>query len=799
MVIAQASFASGQPRQRSAKIRIAPAPPAREGLGNLYLVLEGGNERLCANFIDVAVRSYFSSETNNAISGLMRSMRVGSSAAANAAGPEEEHLDIGATGLVVRESELYIAQLLPSQVYIFRENELNSLPDASVNSDSGRAVLPFDKEIELFRATLEEGDTIAITSSSLARTLREREIRGMLVRYSPEECVQQMTALAAQRGVTECDVLVLRASGRRPTMLESPPRVEQRPAVAVPPPVRPLVSAQREAGRGAAGLEATVTARERPSKTPLAVAADLALGLALLLIMLPSLLIRVLGRLLLPGGSKGSDADSRRGRNRSEDQPKSEYTRRREAIAGDAMDLAELNKEVLQANKSTVLKSWPEASEESKGFLRGIWSAAFSGNDPLARRRRSGRRLGPGSAILLFSIAVLMVMVAVLAIRREEAPTTTAASPTLAAQATEAVAADSEPPPDPDSAKDFAAAKAHFDAALKEKERGPALAALQDANDAADRAGRAGYNPAEVNRLLAQIQAEQDRLNQVYRLVTSATIGEFEATGVGLAGVRQLDVREDIQYVVDAVQGQLREYRVAKRGSTVLKTGEQVGQVAVGEIVAVVARDLSLLVVDKAYNVFSIVPDRPVQLLRIRGTDQWKLPVAMDNFANNFYVLDPAANRIHKYQPTANGYEVDPANYFDTSEDVDVSTARDMAIDGDVFILFSDNTIMRFRGGKQIGFQVRGLDRPILKARRIFTDLDTDSLYVVDEGNTRIVELDKREGNEGQFLRQFLYRGADDFFADIRGIWVSELDGRLLILGKESLRQFVLPKLIEGQ
>ena len=45
------------------------------------------------------------------------------------------------------------------------------------------------------------------------------------------------------------------------------------------------------------------------------------------------------------------------------------------------------------------------------------------------------------------------------------------------------------------------------------------------------------------------------------------------------------------------------------------------------------------------------------------------------------------------------------------------------------------------------------------------------------------------------FLRQFLFRGADDFFAEVRGFWVQEAEGRLLVLGADSLRQFVLPRL----
>ena len=69
----------------------------------------------------------------------------------------------------------------------------------------------------------------------------------------------------------------------------------------------------------------------------------------------------------------------------------------------------------------------------------------------------------------------------------------------------------------------------------------------------------------------------------------------------------------------------------------------------------------------------------------------------------------------------------------------------------------------------------------------------------MDPSDKRIVEIDKREGSEGAFIRQFKYAGSDDFFADIRDIWVSEIDGKLIVLGKDSIRQFVLPRVQESE
>lgn len=416
--------------------------------------------------------------------------------------------------------------------------------------------------------------------------------------------------------------------------------------------------------------------------------------------------------------------------------------------------------------------------------------------DPLMRGRRSGGGLGAGSMILVFSIVVVLAMFVVLFIRREEAPTD---SPPTEVGVTET--------PDPGSAaatedvqenpaEVFARAKAFYETAVNEEDDGQSKAALQDAVDAANQAGRLGYAVSEVNRLLAQIDDERDLRNKVTRVATSATITEFAEAGPGLA-IEQIDVYQDRQYVIDAVNGQLMEFTDPKQGKTVLRVGEQVGQVGAGDILAVVTRDLSLLVIDSNFNVFSIVPDQRPQQLRIAGTDQWKDPVAFDTFQNNLYVLDRIANRIHKYIPTPGGYEVEPTDFFDPAEEVDISTARDMAIDGDIYVLLEDNSISKYRGGQQMRFQIRGLDRPLQSATMIFTTQEADSLFVVDEGNRRIIEVDTRDGNEGMFLRQFLFRGADDFFADIRGIWLQPEEGRLLVLGASSLRQFVLPKLLD--
>lgn len=799
MDVAQASLADGLPRSSSARISVETSPPDREDIGSLFLLLEGGTERLCRAFADVAVRAYFSPETGSPISGLMRSMRVGSSAVAREASPEEEHLDIGATGLVVRGDELYIAQLLPSQVYIFRDNELNALPEESAAPPSEPGGLPFNKDIELFRATLEPGDTIAVTSSVIARAVRHREIRGLIARYDAITCVNQLGALAAQRGVVEGDILLLRSEALEETVDATSPPLEQpalhqaRPAASTdyPIPAPPSTRSGREPDWSSAALETTMTAHDRPRKSTGRAILDVVISIPLMIFFLPAMAIRGLIR-LLAGGRPQQDPGAA---GRSSAPPETEYERRRAAIAAGPADLEDLNRQILNPSGDAIPRSWPDAPvSRGRGLFGGIWRITRGNDDPLRRGRRRSGGLGAGSLILLFSIVVVVAMFIVLFIRREEAPTDALSAQSSGTETPEVASPETTADSQAQATDAFVRAKSFYDAALKEGDDSQAKTALGDASDAANRAGSLGYTISEVNRLLAQIDDERDLRNRVTRVATSATITEFGESGAGHA-LEQIAVYRDRQYVIDAVNGQVMEFTDPKRGQTVLRVGEQIGQVGVADIIAVVSRDLSLLVIDSNFNVFSIVPDQRPQQLRVVGTDQWKDPVAFDNFQNNFYVLDRIANRIHKYIPTPGGYEVEPSDFFDPAEEVDTSTARDMAIDGDIYILLEDNSILKYRAGQQVRFQVRDLDRPIQLASKIFTSQESDSLFIVDEGNRRIIEVDIRDGNEGVFLRQFLFRGADDFFADIRGIWVRQSDGRLLVLGADSLRQFVLPKL----
>jgi len=75
----------------------------------------------------------------------------------------------------------------------------------------------------------------------------------------------------------------------------------------------------------------------------------------------------------------------------------------------------------------------------------------------------------------------------------------------------------------------------------------------------------------------------------------------------------------------------------------------------------------------------------------------------------------------------------------------------DLAIDGFVYLLFSDGSVMKFSGGQPQPFAQEGLYPPLENPVGIYASPDADSVFVMDRDGARVVEFSK----EGKFVRQY--------------------------------------------
>ncbi len=799
--IGAAAVSNGITRQDSPRIHAQREPADRSGLGDLYLLVQGGSDRQAASFSQAVASSYYSDESEGIASALVQSMRQAAQSVSidmDLTSPGER---LGATCAVHAGDQLFLAQLLPSQVFVLRDGELNALP-AELQPESFRDPVP-DQDVEIFRVELDPHDVVVLASTEFRRALTEREIQGLLQGRSAQRAAHDLCSVAAQRGGATCGVVVLgvgaetaapvaeaAADGAWTSAVPSGAMPTNGQASRTPTPTAP------ESEWDSAGYRREGLSEIQPQRSPVQRIMGLPLTVLLMVLVLPVMAVRGLVRLVT-------------GRSNSAPPPMPTPAPAPMPAAAGGADAMEDDWSSLRSLRAAGPGGSGRAADapQATPALSAVGGPLRGGQDTYRYRPRRSLP-GPGTLLFGVSLVLLVVMAAVLFLRNSESAPgsldtgltddTQAGQVGVAAETTESPLVGAER-----AATLFADAETRYREALArdpDENRAATLLVLRDAKDLANQALTADVERTlapDINRLLSQIGREEDRLNRVRTVVTSATIGDFDSAGVGSAA-EQMDVRVDAKYVIDATTGRVVSFETARQGATVLRKGDVVSSITVQDPIAVVNRALNVLVLDSRYNLVSLQPDQNPRLLRITGTETWRTPVAFDNFNNNFYVLDPGANAIHKYQATAGGYEVAPSSYLPATTDVDLSSAIDMAIDGDIFVLMSDASVLRLRGGQRETFEIKGLDGDTLKATRLFTEVETDSLYLIDSANKRIVEIDKREETAGEFVRQFKYAGSDDFFADIRSIWVSEIDGKLIVLGRDSVRQFVLPTIQDG-
>lgn len=355
---------------------------------------------------------------------------------------------------------------------------------------------------------------------------------------------------------------------------------------------------------------------------------------------------------------------------------------------------------------------------------------------------------------------------------------------------------------------------------------GSAQAALQAASDPAAPADVARVQLAEAQgqvqqaldlfpdnadaaSLGASIQTKLDEVNQIvplYKLITLQPLGgagsqpeqlivQGSRVFIGDTGLDRVT-----RYGLDEVSGLIPETAgstVAERGQ-VLSDGQVVGELtdiawgaAGGE-----RRSSNLLILDSNRNLVEVDSATGLTPLAVADREQWVTPRLTEGYNGNFYLLDSGSGKILRYLPTADGYGTPPDNYLEGDAAIDLSRAVDMAIDGNIWILYSDGTVQTFFQGRQQPFVLETPpDGPITDPRAIYTGSAAgaaQTLYIADSGGGRILEYDKN----GAYLRQF--RPADktdqEKLRRMTDLQVDELNRTFYILASDGLYRTDIPE-----
>lgn len=112
--------------------------------------------------------------------------------------------------------------------------------------------------------------------------------------------------------------------------------------------------------------------------------------------------------------------------------------------------------------------------------------------------------------------------------------------------------------------------------------------------------------------------------------------------------------------------------------------------------------------------------------------------------------------------------------------------AVSLAIDGNIYVLKSDGSFLKFYTGDQVAFEIKGLDKAFSNPTKVIKDVDLTNIYVADSGNNRVVVLD----DAGNLVKQFV--ATDDSWNNIRSIGVSRDEKTLFVLSGSKVYQVAL-------
>jgi len=193
----------------------------------------------------------------------------------------------------------------------------------------------------------------------------------------------------------------------------------------------------------------------------------------------------------------------------------------------------------------------------------------------------------------------------------------------------------------------------------------------------------------------------------------------------------------------------------------------------------------TLMILDRAGHLLQYDPSFELQMLRALDVADWRQPSEATGYFGRLYVLDRQANQMFRYVLTNSGYQGGVSGYFPAETSPNMSTANDVAIDGNVYVLHETGIIAKFSEGVSVPFEPRNLDVPLSSpsAMAITGFMDEDGyVYIADAGNQRVVQLSKT----GDFIQQ--YRTPDDQgLADLRSIYVDEGRKELFFLAGDAL------------
>lgn len=305
-----------------------------------------------------------------------------------------------------------------------------------------------------------------------------------------------------------------------------------------------------------------------------------------------------------------------------------------------------------------------------------------------------------------------------------------------------------------------------------------------------------------IRDLSGRIQVELQGLLQVRSLYSlDFPLVSFPAD----ADPHRVVVFDQDVYVLDRGRQMVEYFRtdasrtlVEEARGPIVREGDVVEGVTVGRLVDIAWQPripgfvdkASLLILDRNNNLFRYNNVDETTYVRLAGAEQLGSISQVESYSGRLYLVDDQQSQVWRYSPAGLGYDEPPDGWFGSGVQVNLAGVVATGIDGDIWMLMEDGTILRYSQGQQLPFS---LDTSAgLTGRMVDMSLgaaNEDNLYLADGNLDRILVFDK----QGNYVEQF-QAAENDALRGLRGLYLDNVTGTLFILTQSSLYAHSLPR-----
>ena len=170
-------------------------------------------------------------------------------------------------------------------------------------------------------------------------------------------------------------------------------------------------------------------------------------------------------------------------------------------------------------------------------------------------------------------------------------------------------------------------------------------------------------------------------------------------------------------------------------------------------------------------NLFAVSPTSTLE-------DSTLNTVGFGFYTGRLYVIDKNNSQILRYSSSGNTFG-NASNWL--AEPYDFSNARDLAVDGSIYVLDGNNIALFTQGVKQ-EFSLPPLAENIGDAKKIFTSVDSQFIYILDAGSKRILVITK----QGTLAAQL----TSEKFTDLKDMYIDDGSKIIYLLNGNELLRF---------